>query len=458
LNIISKDEQNCNSELNVFTSNLQTFLDSVRKETGVPGICLGLNITGQNITVNSGMLAIDSAIQMSPDARFQLGCITKLLTALVTAEMITSGKIDPDDPVEKYLEELRGTERGKNIAIWHLLSHTSGYRGLNLADPGVAYYYSWPKFLNFFNTTPQLFKPGTVFSYEHSEYVILGEILERISGQKIADLYNQIIIQPLKLTAGSIKNDYHEKKFFMADHTISQTELKYSKIKAIPYCNFWRASLSDMTMSVQDLLKIVSAVCGINDVPNGLSNQGMEFVQKQVIKLPRTYGSARHEQTPGAFGVGCAAYRGWLLGHNGSARGQTCGLRFDPCNKIALVIGMNAWQPFLRDMIINHIFSILRGQQIPSFLAEPLETPLDELAGIYVGPLGSEISVTNENGNLKCILNNPNGSSLFILMFKDDKGHLQVSSDTQHHSMGFFRDQDTKILGILFGLTAFRKQ
>jgi CubicO group peptidase (beta-lactamase class C family) len=458
LDILSQTVQNSNSEIKVFKSNLQTFLDSVRKETGVSGVCLGLNIAGQNIIINSGSLATDSSIPMNQTARFQLGCITKLLTAIVTAEMITSGKIDPDDPIEKYLEELKGTERGKDIAIWHLLSHTSGYRGLNLADPGVAYYYSWPKFLKFFHNTTQLFKPGSTFSYEHSEYVILGEILERISGHKIADLYDQIIFQPLTLTVGSIKNDFLEKEIFVADHAISQTELKYSKIKAIPYCNFWRASLSDMTLSMQDLLKVASAICGIQDITNGLSNQGMAFVQKQVIKLPRTYGSARQEQIPGAFGVGCAAYRGWLLGHNGSARGQACGLRFDHRNKIALVIGMNAWQPFLRDMIINHIFGVLRCQQIPPYPEEPFETPLDELAGIYVGPLGSEIVVTNENGNIKCILNNPNGSTLSILMFKDDKGHLQVSSDTQHYSLGFFRDPDTKILGIMLGLTAFRKQ
>jgi CubicO group peptidase (beta-lactamase class C family) len=122
LNSNYENERENNSEINVLTSNLQTFLDSVRKETGVPGVCLGLNIAGQNIVLNNGMLAIDKPAPMQPSARFQLGCITKLLTAMVTAEIISSGKIDPDDPIEKYLEELKGTERGKDIAIWHLFN------------------------------------------------------------------------------------------------------------------------------------------------------------------------------------------------------------------------------------------------------------------------------------------------------------------------------------------------
>jgi CubicO group peptidase (beta-lactamase class C family) len=458
LNSIDQDEQKSNSELNVFSSNLQTFLDSVRKETGVPGICLGLNIAGQNLLISNGKLAVDSAIQMNPDAHFQLGCITKLLTALVTAEMISSGKIDPDDPIEKYLEELSGTERGKNIAVWHLLSHTSGYRGLNLADPSVAYYYSWPIFLNFFQATPQLFKPGTVFSYEHSEYAILGEILERISGERISDLYDQMIFKPLNITAGSIKNDYHEKEISVADHTLSPTELKYNKIKAIPYGSFWRASLSELTMGVQDLLKIASAICGINAVLNGLSEKAITFVQKQVIKLPQTHGSARHEQLPGAFGVGCAAYRGWILGHNGSARGQTCGLRFDPRNKIALVIGMNAWQPFLRDSIINHIFGSLRGEPIPSFPEGPFYLPLNDLVGTYIGPQDQEIVVTSEGDQIHCSLNSPNGASLTISMKKDENNILRVCSETMHYSLGFFKEPDSGAQGIMLGLTAFRKQ
>jgi CubicO group peptidase (beta-lactamase class C family) len=456
--MVAQETQNSSQELNILASNLQIFLDSVRKETGVLGICLGLELAGQNLTVSSGTLAIDSAFPMNPDARFQLGCITKLMTAMVTAEMIASGKIDPDHPIGKYLEELKGTERGRDIAIWHLLSHTSGYRGLNLADPGVAYYYSWPKFLSFFQTTPQLFKPGSTFSYEHSEYVILGEILERISGQKISDLYNRIIFKPLNINAGSIKSDFHEKDMSVADHIINQPELKYNKIKAIPYGSFWRASLSELTMGVQDLLKIASAICGINAVSNGLSEKAITFVQKQVIKLPQTHGSARHEQLPGAFGVGCAAYRGWLLGHNGSARGQTCGLRFDPRNKIALVIGMNAWQPFLRDSIINHIFGSLRGEPIPSSPEEPFNLPLNDLVGTYIGPQDQEIVVTSEGDQIHCSLDSPNGASLTISMKKDENNILRVCSETMHYSLGFFKEPDSGAQGIMLGLTAFRKQ
>ncbi len=129
---------------------LQKFLVTIKEQTGIPGISLALNIGTHNISVNVGTLSIESQELISENTHFQLGCISKLMTAIVTAELITSGKLDPDDPIEKYLNELRGTERGKNIQIWHLLSHTSGYRGLNIMDPGVSYFYTWEKFLEYF--------------------------------------------------------------------------------------------------------------------------------------------------------------------------------------------------------------------------------------------------------------------------------------------------------------------
>ena len=213
-----------------------------------------------------------------------------------------------------------------------------------------------------------------------------------------------------------------------------------------------------MTMSIQDLLRIASNICGITAVPDGLSEGTMAFVQKQVIKLPRTYGSTRHEQIPGTFGIGCAAYRGWILGQNGSARGQTCGLRFDPRNKIALVVGINAWQPFIRDSIINRVFGALRGQAIPQLPEKPFESSLNDLVGTYVGPQSKEIIVTNEGDQITCKLNISNAPSIKVIMQKDDKGILQVCSDTLHYSLGFFTEPDSGVNGMMLGLSAFRKQ
>ncbi|MGD9162163.1 MAG: serine hydrolase domain-containing protein, partial [Desulfobacteraceae bacterium] len=285
---------------------LDNLLRKIKDETGVPGLSLALNIGTQNIVSNIGTVSVDSDIPMTENTQFQLGCISKLFTAMVTAELFEAGKLDPNDPIEKYIHELRGTQRGKEIQIWHLLSHTSGYRGLNLGDPRVAFYYTWEKFLEFFISTPQLFKPGSVFSYEHSEYAMLGEIIQRITGSDILDLYHEMIIEPLKLNTGSIRVDQRGSDVYAVDHIYDRNTKVFEPLKPIPYANFWKASLNSLTMNTQDLLTIASTICGIVDSPATMSKKALKFVQKQFIKLPQTYGSTRHEQVPITFGAGCA--------------------------------------------------------------------------------------------------------------------------------------------------------
>ena len=438
--------------------HIQTLVTNIRKDTGIPGLCVALNVSGRRITAKAGTLAIDSPKEINENTHFQMGCISKLLTALVAAELIEAGKCDPDDPIEKYLEELRGTERGKNLSIWHLLSHTSGYRGLNISDPGVAWYYSWPKCVEFLMTSPQLFKPGYVFSYDHAEYAILTEIIKRITGTGILDLYREMIFQPLGITVGTVEVNKRLDENYAADHLFNRGAMKYEKARAVPFGDFWNGSLSGITMSMRDILLVTSTISGISTAPRSMSEKALKFTHKQVVKLPRTYGSARHEQIPGSFGAGCALYRGWLLGHNGSARGQSCGLRFDPHNNIALVIGMNVWQPFFRDSMINGIFGMLRGKPISPFPEEPLESSLDDLAGIYIGPQDCTVVVASEGEQLACTLHDRDSLAIRIMMQRDENGILRVFSDTQHYSLGFFREPYSGADALMLGMIAFRKQ
>jgi CubicO group peptidase (beta-lactamase class C family) len=453
----SLKQQNFQTAMEALRGHIQALVSKIRKDTGAPGLCLALNVGGHQITASAGTPAIDNPIEISENTHFQMGCISKLLTALVVAELIEAGKCGPDDPIEKYLEELRGTERGKNLAIWHLLSHTSGYRGLNISDPGAAYYYSWPKCVEFLKTTPQLFSPGSVFSYEHTEYAILTEIIKRITGANMLDLYREMIFQPLDITAGTVKTSERGDEIYAADHLFNRDTMKFEKVRSVPFGDFWNGSLSGITMTMRDLLRFTSMICGISKAPPAISEKAIKFTHKQVIRLPRTYGSARHEQIPGSFGAGCALYRGWLLGHNGSARGQACGLRFDPHSNIALVIGINSWQPFFRDSIINGILGMLRGQPIPPFPEEPLESSLDDLAGIYIGPQDCTVVVACEGEQLACTLHDRDSLAIRIMMRRDETGILRVFSDTRHYSLGFFREPDSGEYALMLGTLAFRK-
>lgn len=438
---------------------LAELLAQVSMETGVPGVGIALSVRGDRSTAYRGYLASGAELPVSSLSRFQLGCITKVLTALVSAELVLAGKLEPESPIGRYLPELAGTEKGQSIAVWHALSHTSGYQGLALGEPKVAYAYSFRDFVAHLTACPQLFQPGTVFSYVHSEYVLLGEICERITGRQIRDLYREMIFEPLKLTVGSIRADLAAPAVCVVDHTPLPDPGQFKPLRPIPFGGFWRASLSDLTLSLPDLLTLTEALAGVGDRRYSPPNpEALAFVRKQVIKMPRTYGGSRPEQVPGAFGLGCAAYRGWLLGHNGSARGQTCGLRFDPKNGMALVVGMNSWQPFLRDSMIDHVFGALRGAPITQPAAEPLDVPLGALEGEYLGPVGSRMTVSVEGRRVICTMATSGAAPPPFVMEQNEAGELVMCSDPGHHSLCFFSEPATGARSLMLGLTAFRRR
>src|SRR5882757_1662101 len=104
-------------------TQLHNFVRGVQSATGVPGIGVALSLDGQMVQAYAGLSALHSAAPMSQKARFQLGCITKLLTGIVTTELITARQLEADAPIANYIPEMRAGEKGQRITINHLLSH-----------------------------------------------------------------------------------------------------------------------------------------------------------------------------------------------------------------------------------------------------------------------------------------------------------------------------------------------
>ncbi|KQV88297.1 serine hydrolase [Pelomonas sp. Root1237] len=123
--------------------------------------------------------------------RFNLASITKMFTAVGVGQLVQAGKVRLSDPVGKLLPELADTELGRQVTVHHLLSHTSGMVGAREAiekglEPprtarGVA------EMTASFIGAPLASPPGQQFSYSNAGYVLLGAIIERVSGEPYRD-------------------------------------------------------------------------------------------------------------------------------------------------------------------------------------------------------------------------------------------------------------------------------
>ena len=145
-----------------------------------------------------GSANLEWGVPNTPSTRFRLGSITKQFTAASILLLEERGKLSVDDPVKKYMPDAPAA--WDRIAIFHLLTHTSGipnftgfpdYKSLE-PFPATA-----EKLVARFRDKPLDFQPGEKMSYSNSGYVLLGYLLEKISGRTYEQFVTENIFTPL---------------------------------------------------------------------------------------------------------------------------------------------------------------------------------------------------------------------------------------------------------------------
>jgi len=441
---------------------LAMVIEEAQRKARIPGLVVAVSVGGERAAVCRGTTVAGSAIPMIPAARFQIGCITKVLTCAVAMQLAHEGTIDLDAPIDEYLPNLAAPAEARGIRVRDLGTHTSGYLGLNPSNPEHGRFYSWPKFVEFFRHTPQVFRPGTVFNSEHTECVILGEVIRRVAGVPCETLVRDLILEPLQLATGTVERDAGQPEVRVADHSLDRASGEYATVRSVPYCDFWASSLSPTTASPVDLVTIGEMLCGMRHVP-GICAEALDDVRRQVVEVPRASGGTEREISPYRFGFGCGEFAPGVFGRNGSARGQTLGLRFSPRQKVVVVVGINCWDVYARDSLLDSVLHMLlpelaAGHDAPQ--GDP-ELNVNDLEGTYTGCVpGVQIAVTRSGGGLACAIGGLIGGSaqkLNVEVLFDETGELRVSSPMKHLALGFFREKGTGAPAMRVGLNAFRK-
>ncbi len=158
-----------------------------------------------------GMASKSYAVANRLDTKFNIASLGKMLTGVAVAQLVEQGKLSFDDPVSSYLptDWLR-PEVSQRVQIRHLLTHTSGlgdyfrrmrqqldpmvFRGLSDYRPLVA-------------DATLAFEPGSRWSYSNTGYLLLGVVIEQVTGQSYFEYLREHVYQP----AGMINTDAYEK-------------------------------------------------------------------------------------------------------------------------------------------------------------------------------------------------------------------------------------------------------
>jgi CubicO group peptidase (beta-lactamase class C family) len=157
-----------------------------------------------------GRARIETGTPATAATIYRIGSLTKQFTAALVLQQVAEGRLGIDDPLTKFLPDypmpmpMPMPTGGRTVLLRHLLTHTSGIPNYTEGDYVTrrATQALTPEALvASFRDAPFEFEPGTRFKYSNSNYVVLGLILERVTGKRYADLLAERITRPLGLTS-----------------------------------------------------------------------------------------------------------------------------------------------------------------------------------------------------------------------------------------------------------------
>ncbi|MEV3993780.1 serine hydrolase domain-containing protein [Streptomyces sp. NPDC049837] len=153
----------------------------------------------------AGVRDRDSGAAMDTRARFRIGSVSKTFSSVVLLQLVDEGRLELDAPVNRYLPGLLPDDR---ITVRHLLTHRSG-----LADytekmfahtvPGFESVrnrvFGYQELLDLSLSEPRTTEPGAAYKYSNANFVVVGMLIEEITGKPVGREYERRIIKPLRL-------------------------------------------------------------------------------------------------------------------------------------------------------------------------------------------------------------------------------------------------------------------
>ena len=171
-----------------------------------------VQVTEDGQTVHTGATGTSmTGVPATTDMHFRAGSFGFTYIGQTFAKLVDQQKVSLDDPLATWLPDLPDADK---ITVKNLLNMTSGYADY-VYQPSLLKAYSRDPFRQWTNeelidigvSAPMLFEPGTNWAYSHTNYVILGEVLEKITGKPVADVLKEYVFDPMALTGTSSNAD-----------------------------------------------------------------------------------------------------------------------------------------------------------------------------------------------------------------------------------------------------------
>ena len=301
------------------------------KSAGIPGAMVGIWSRNGDYVKAFGVADTATGSPMQVDFFSRIGSVTKTFTATAMLKLADEGKVRLDDPIAGYVD---GVPNGEAITVRQLATMRSGlsdYTEVEGFDQAVAVDPRWEftpaELLGWAFSLPAQFLPGERFEYSNTNYILLGMLVERVSGRPLADYLTEHILAPLGLDQTALPTGTQ----FPGPHALGYTEsfeFGGPPISATDWTASFTWAAGAMTSTLEDMRTWMPALA-----TGALLSPELQAQRLSVIPEP---GRAPDF----GYGMGVFTVAGWI-GHNGSVPGYQTVAIYLPERETTLVVMIN---------------------------------------------------------------------------------------------------------------------
>ncbi|MFG2230703.1 serine hydrolase domain-containing protein [Streptomyces sp. NPDC048723] len=301
----------------------------VMREAQVPGVTVGLWAPGKGSYVRSfGVADKATGAPMAPDLHVRIGSETKTFTVTALLQLVDQGKVGLDDHIGAYVT---GVPNGDRITLRELAGMRSGLFNYSMDGDFITQleahpekYVSPRQLLDYSFKHPVQFEPGAEFDYSNTNLILLGLVVEKITGRPLHEVITQDVLGP----AGLRSTVFPTSPALPVPYAHGYTDQTASG-KAVDSTHWnpsWGWAAGEMVSDLQDLRSWART----------LATGTLLKPATQAERLKTT-----PMDIPGAgYGLGIFDVQGWI-GHNGSIPGYEVLAVYLPSARATMVIVLN---------------------------------------------------------------------------------------------------------------------
>lgn len=321
-----------------------------------------------------GEANVETHAPLRPDSVFRIGSLTKQFTAAGLLTLVEAGRVRLDDPLSRYLPEYPGGDR---ITILELLNHTSGVRNFNglpgYLEDTVLRDMNTAELIDLFSRESLDFEPGTNWAYSNSGYVLVGAVIEAVTGMPWHVYLQRTFFTPLRMT-----------------HTGYALEPRLAAMQAPGYTYDNDTLIPMRAMSMTQPHAAGALVSNADDLLkwNRALHEGRVLRTATYQRMIAPEGAAARARIPYGLGLFEDSVRDRpVLSHGGRIFGFISELSYMPGADITVVILENDDAhngPQAADKLARRLTALALGEPYPNLIASAVDAEaLSGAEGVY---------------------------------------------------------------------------